>query len=50
MTATEVEDKARKLTRGILPERKLAWLVDRVHKLEKLTNVAEIGDRLRNRQ
>ena len=50
MTATEVEDKARQLSRGMLSERRLARLVDTVHNLEKIGDVTRIGALLRNRQ
>ena len=43
MQSSEVEDKARKLTRGLLPERKLAQVVDAVNNLEKLPDISVIG-------
>jgi 2-methylcitrate dehydratase PrpD len=47
MTAAEVEDKARKLTRGILSERRLERLVESVQNLEKVADVSQLGDLLR---
>jgi 2-methylcitrate dehydratase PrpD len=47
MTGTEVEDKARKLTRGILLPRQLERLVDSVANLEKIADVSKIGELLR---
>jgi 2-methylcitrate dehydratase PrpD len=43
MNDAEVEDKARKLTRARLPERKLERLFDAVQRLEKLSDVSLIG-------
>jgi 2-methylcitrate dehydratase PrpD len=48
MSQSEVEDKARKLTRGILSERQLERLVETVNNLEKLGDVSLIGALLRN--
>ena len=47
MTDAEVEDKARKLTRGILTERRLERLVESVQNLEKIADVSQFGDLLR---
>lgn len=44
----EVEDKARKLTRAILSERQLERLFEAVQRLEKIADVARIGDLLRS--
>jgi 2-methylcitrate dehydratase PrpD len=43
MSQIEVEDKARKLTRAILPARQLERLVETVDNLEKLDDVSRIG-------
>jgi hypothetical protein len=43
MNAAEIEDKARKLTRARLPERKLERLFDAVHRLEELPDISVIG-------
>ncbi|MGE5817742.1 MAG: MmgE/PrpD family protein [Deltaproteobacteria bacterium] len=43
----EVEGKARKLTRAILPERRLERLFEAVQRLEKIADVSRIGDLLR---
>ena len=43
MSQLEVQDKARKLTRGMLPERQLERLVEAVDHLEKIDNVSRIG-------
>jgi 2-methylcitrate dehydratase PrpD len=43
MSRPEVEDKARKLTRAILPERQLEQLVEAVDHLEKLDDVSRLG-------
>ena len=48
MTGTEVEDKARKLIRGILSERRLERLIDQVQSLEKVGDVSQIGALLRH--
>jgi hypothetical protein len=45
-----VEDKARKLTRAILPERNLDQLIETVARLEKLDDVSHIGKMLRVRR
>ncbi|HLN88353.1 MAG TPA: MmgE/PrpD family protein [Candidatus Limnocylindrales bacterium] len=47
MSSDEVEDKAQKLTRGILTPRRLGRLVDSVANLEKLSDVSKIGELLR---
>ena len=47
MSGTQVEDKARKLTREILSPRQLARLVDSVANLEKIADVSKIGAVLR---
>jgi 2-methylcitrate dehydratase PrpD len=43
----EVEEKARKLTRGILAERGLERLFEAVQGLEKVADISRIGDLLR---
>ncbi len=43
MSDVEVEDKARKLTRGILPERQLERLMEAVDNLEKIDDVSRLG-------
>ena len=43
MSQLEVRDKARKLTRAILPERQLERLVETVENLEKIDDVSHIG-------
>ncbi|HEX9146921.1 MAG TPA: MmgE/PrpD family protein [Candidatus Binatia bacterium] len=43
----EVEDKARKLTRAILSERRLEHLFKAVQRLEKIADISRIGDLLR---
>jgi len=43
----EVETKARKLTRGIISERQLDWLINTVKRLEHVADISQIGDRLR---
>ena len=43
MSHSEVEEKARKLTRGILPERQLKELVEAVNTLEKIDDVSDMG-------
>ena len=48
MTQPEVEDKARKLTRAILPARQLERLVETVEKLEQIDDVSRIAKFLRN--
>jgi 2-methylcitrate dehydratase PrpD len=47
MTGAEVEDKARKLSRGILSERRLERLVDSMANLEKIADVSTISELLR---
>jgi 2-methylcitrate dehydratase PrpD len=47
MSQAEVEGKARKLTRAILPERKLERVIDAVNALEKISDVSSIGALLR---
>lgn len=47
MQPSEVEDKARKLTRGLLPEGKLTRLIEAVRRLERLPDVAALGALLR---
>jgi 2-methylcitrate dehydratase PrpD len=47
MSPEEVEDKARKLTDGILSPRQLERLVDSVANLEKIADVSKIGALLR---
>jgi 2-methylcitrate dehydratase PrpD len=48
MSQSEVEDKARKLTRALLPARKLDRLVEAVNHLEKIDDVSSIGALLRS--
>jgi len=48
MSELDVEDKARKLTRGILSEGQLARLVETVNDLEKVDDVSSIGRMLRH--
>jgi 2-methylcitrate dehydratase PrpD len=43
MSHSEVEEKARKLTRGIIPDRQLKGLVEAVNTLEKIDDVSDIG-------
>jgi 2-methylcitrate dehydratase PrpD len=43
MSQSEVEDKARKLTRALLPARQMEHLVEAVEKLEKIDDVSRIG-------
>ena len=43
MSQLEVRDKARKLTRAILPERQLERLVETIENLEKIDDVSHIG-------
>jgi 2-methylcitrate dehydratase PrpD len=50
MSQSEVEDKARKLSRALLPARKLDRLVEAVNHLEKLDDVSSIGALLRGAQ
>lgn len=47
LNQSEVEDKARKLTRAILSERKLERLFEIVQRLEEVTDVSRIGDIVR---
>ncbi len=47
MSQSEVEDKARKLTRALLPARKLERLVETINHLDKLDDVYSIGALLR---
>ncbi|MBM4296113.1 MAG: MmgE/PrpD family protein [Deltaproteobacteria bacterium] len=49
LSALEVEDKARKLTRGILSASQYAGLVDGVAKLEKIADISALGASLRSR-
>jgi 2-methylcitrate dehydratase PrpD len=48
MSPAEVEGKARKLTRALLPARKLERLVEAVNHLEKIGDVSSIGALLRS--
>jgi 2-methylcitrate dehydratase PrpD len=48
MSQLEVQDKARKLTRAILPERQFERLVETVENLEKIDDVSRIGRLLRD--
>ena len=48
MSRLEVEDKARKLTRAILPARQLERLVQAVDDLEKIDEVSRIGQFLQS--
>jgi 2-methylcitrate dehydratase PrpD len=48
MSQLEVEAKARKLTRSLLPAQKLERLVEAVNRLEKLDDVSSIGTLLRS--
>lgn len=50
MSDAEVEDKARKLTRALLPERQLERLVEAIGNLEKIDDVSRIGELLRSEQ
>jgi 2-methylcitrate dehydratase PrpD len=47
MSQSEIEDKARKLTRALLPARQLERLVEAVENLEKIDDVSRIGEFLR---
>ena len=47
MSQSEVEAKARKLTRALLPARKLERLVESIDRLEKIGDVSSIGTLLR---
>lgn len=48
MSQAEVEDKARKLTRALLPPRKLMRLIEAINKLEKVADVSSIGTLVRS--
>ena len=48
MSRSEVEDKARKLTRAILPGQQLERLVVAVKDLEMIDDVSSIGDLVRS--
>jgi 2-methylcitrate dehydratase PrpD len=48
MSQLEVEDKARKLTRAILPTQRFERLVEAVRALEKVDDVSRLGDLLRS--
>jgi 2-methylcitrate dehydratase PrpD len=48
MSQLEVEDKASKLTRAILPAQRLERLVEAVRALEKVDDVSRLGDLLRS--
>jgi 2-methylcitrate dehydratase PrpD len=48
MSSSEVEDKARKLTRALLPAQKLGRLIETVQRLEKIDDVSAIGALLRS--
>jgi 2-methylcitrate dehydratase PrpD len=48
MSQVEVEDKARKLTRAILPARRLERLIDTIDNLEKIDDVSRIGEFLQS--
>jgi 2-methylcitrate dehydratase PrpD len=47
MSQLEVEDKARKLTRALLPTQRFERLVEAVRALEKVDDVSRLGDLLR---
>ena len=47
LSHVEIEDKARKLTRGILSEHRLERLFEAVQRLETIADVSRIGDSLR---
>ncbi len=47
LSALEIEDKARKLTRAILSERRLERLFEAVRKLDKIADLSRIGDLMR---
>jgi len=49
MSQSEVEDKARKLTRAILPERQLKRLIEAVENIDKIDDVSRIGALLRTK-
>ncbi len=48
MSQTEVEEKARKLTRALLPAQKLGRLVEAINTLEKVADVSSIGTLVRS--
>ena len=48
MSSSEVEDKARKLTRALLRAQKLGRLIETVQRLEKIDDVSAIGALLRS--
>jgi 2-methylcitrate dehydratase PrpD len=48
MSQEEVEDMARKLTRAILPARRLERLIDTIDNLEKIDDVSRIGEFLQS--
>ncbi len=48
MSQTEVEEKARKLTRALLPAQKLARLIEAINTLEKVADVSTIGSLVRS--
>jgi len=50
MSSEEVENKAQKLTRGILSPRRLERLVDAVASLEKIADLSKIGALMRTAQ
>jgi 2-methylcitrate dehydratase PrpD len=47
LSRSEVEVKARKLTRPFLPQAKMGRLLEAVHNLEKIPDVSSVGDLLR---
>jgi 2-methylcitrate dehydratase PrpD len=47
LNRSEVEEKARKLTRAIFSEAKLERLIDAVRNLESIKDVSTLGDLLR---
>lgn len=49
MSEAEVEAKARKLTRGLLPDRRLNHLVEAINHLEKIVDVSRLSEFLRVR-
>lgn len=48
MSQTEVEEKARKLTRALLPAQKLGRLIEAINTLEKVADVSTIGSLVRS--
>jgi len=48
MSQTEVEEKARNLTRALLPAQKLARLIETINTLEKVADVSTIGSLVRS--